>query len=168
MDKELKTDYCILGGGIAGILVASKLASSGKKVIIVDQGPRFSEEDRANMLQQSKKDLNDFADYNDDVVPSIVTPLSSETAKDDVIEWTNYRLFGLGGTALHFQGIMMRPTEEDMKVRSLFGYGRDWPISYADLEPWLLKAEYEIGVAANEDNPYTSGGQCKFRFIRCV
>ena len=84
--------------------MASKLASSGKKVIIVDQGPRFSEEDRANMLQQSKKDLNDFADYNDDVDPSIITPLSSETAKDDVIEWTNYRLFGLGGTALHFEG----------------------------------------------------------------
>ncbi len=154
--KELKTDYCILGGGIAGILVASKLASSGKKVIIVDQGPRFSEEDRANMLQQSKKDLNDFADYNDDVDPSIITPLSSETAKDDVIEWTNYRLFGLGGTALHFEGLMMRPIMEDMKVKTLFGYGRDWPISYAELEPWLLKAEHEVGVSGNNDNPYAS------------
>ena len=156
MDNELKADYCILGGGIAGILAASKLATSGKKIIIVDQGPRFSEEDCANFLMKSKKEINDFADYNDDVDPSIITPLSSETAKDDVIEWTNYRLFGIGGTALHFQGIMMRPTEEDMKVKSLFGYGRDWPISYAELEPWLLKAEYEIGVAANEDNPYTS------------
>jgi len=67
MIKEIKTDYCILGGGIAGILVASKLVSSGKKILIVDQGPRFSEEDRANFLIKSKKDINDFADYNDDV-----------------------------------------------------------------------------------------------------
>ncbi len=55
MDKELKADYCILGAGIAGILAASKLASSGKKIIIIDQGPRFSEEDRANFLIKSKK-----------------------------------------------------------------------------------------------------------------
>lgn len=156
MIKEIKTDYCIIGGGIAGILLASKLASTGKKILILDQGPRFSEEDRASMLQKSKDDLNDYADYNDDVDPSVVTPLISAEPGDQVVEWTNYRLFGVGGTALHFEGIMMRPIKEDMKVKSLFGYGRDWPISYAELEPWLLKAEYEIGVSGNEDNPYAS------------
>ena len=156
MIKEIKADYCIVGGGIAGILLASKLASTGKKILILDQGPRFSEEDRADMLQKSKEDLNDFADYNDDVDPSVVTPLSSAPTGDQVVEWTNYRLFGVGGTALHFEGIMMRPIKEDLKVKSLFGYGRDWPITYAELEPWLLKAEYEIGVSGNEDNPYAS------------
>ena len=73
MIKEIKTDYCIIGGGIAGLLLASKLASTGEKILILDQGPRFSEEDRANMLQKSKEDLNDFADYNDNVDPSVVT-----------------------------------------------------------------------------------------------
>jgi glucose dehydrogenase len=156
MIKEIKSDYCIIGGGIAGILLASKLASTGKKILILDQGPRFSEEDRANMLQKSKDDLNDYSDYNDNVHPSVVTPLSSAEPGDQVVEWTNYRLFGVGGTALHFEGIMMRPIKEDMKVKSLFGYGRDWPISYAELEPWLLKAEYETGVSGNNDNPYAS------------
>jgi len=162
MINEIKTDYCILGGGISGLLLASKLALTGKKILILDQGPRFSEEDRANMLQKSKDDLNDFADYNDDVNPSVITPLSSADSEDQVVEWTNYRLFGLGGTALHFEGIMMRPIKEDLKVKSLFGYGRDWPISYTELEPWLLKAEYEIGVSGNEDNPYTSSRSAPF------
>jgi choline dehydrogenase-like flavoprotein len=156
MALEIRTDYCILGGGIAGILLASKLADSGKKITIIDQGPRFSEDDRADMLLKSKEDLNDFADYNDDVDPDIITPLSSASSGDKIIEWDNYRLFGVGGTALHFEGIMMRPTEEDMKVRSLYGYGRDWPITYSELEPWLLKAEYEVGVSGNADNPYAS------------
>jgi len=162
MTEEIKTDYCIIGGGVAGILLASKLATSGKKILLVDQGPRFSEEDRTNILLKSKEDLNDFADYNDDLESDIVTPLSSASSVDQIVEWTNYRLFGIGGTALHFEGIMMRPTEEDMKVKTLYGYSRDWPITYSELEPWLLKAEYEIGVAGNDDNPYASSRSGSF------
>ena len=31
-----------------------------------------------------------------------------------------------------------QPREEDLRVRSLYGYGRDWPITYSELAPWLL------------------------------
>jgi len=40
------------------------LAASGKMIVILNQGPRFAEEDRAKMLRQSKKGLNDYTDYN--------------------------------------------------------------------------------------------------------
>lgn len=156
MKKELSADYCIAGGGIAGILLATKLASTGKRILMIDQGPKFSEQDRTNMLVKSIETLNDFADYNDDISPEIITPLTSATADDQTVEWTNYRLFGIGGTALHFEGIMIRPNEEDLQIKSLYGYGRDWPIAYRELEPWLSKAEYEIGVAGNDDNPYAA------------
>lgn len=162
MDEEIKADYCIVGGGIAGIILASKLAASGKSVILLDQGPRFSEEDRANMLRQSLEELNDFADYNDNVDPAVVTPLSSASTGDQVVDWVNYRLFGIGGTALHFEGIMMRPVEEDLSVKTLYGYGRDWPLKYSELEPWLLRAENEIGVSGNDDNPYASSRSGSF------
>ena len=41
MKKEIKTDYCIVGGGVAGIILASKLVTSGKKILIIDQGLDF-------------------------------------------------------------------------------------------------------------------------------
>jgi choline dehydrogenase-like flavoprotein len=104
MKEEIKTDYCIVGGGIAGILLASKLASSGKKIVILDQGPRFSEEDRANMLLKSKENLNDFADYNDNVDVATITPQTSAKTEGETIKYKNDRLFGIGGTALHFGG----------------------------------------------------------------
>jgi len=156
MIEEIKTDYCVVGGGIAGILLASKLASSGKKILILDQGPRISEEDRANLLLKSKENLNEFADYNDNVDVANITPHTSAKAEGETIKYKNDRLFGIGGTALHFGGIMMRPLIEDLSVKSLYGYGRDWPITYSEIEPWLLKAEYEIGVSGNNDNPYAS------------
>lgn len=53
---------------------------------------------------------------------------------------------------------MLRPLEDDLKVRTLYGYGRDWPITYAELEPWLLLAEQETGVSGNDDNPYAAPG----------
>jgi choline dehydrogenase-like flavoprotein len=156
MSNEITADYFIAGCGIAGVLLASKLAAAGKRIVITDQGARFSDADRADMLRRSKETLNDFADYNDDTDPAAITPHTSATVGDRVAEWTALRLFGIGGTALHFEGIMARPLEDDMKVRTLYGYGRDWPIAYAELEPWLLRAEYEVGVAGDDDNPYAS------------
>ena len=60
-------------------MLASKLAASGKKVVLLEQGPRFTEADRANMLAQSRANVNDFADYNDDTEADIAD--RSENAK---------------------------------------------------------------------------------------
>lgn len=156
MNQDIRADYCIAGAGPAGVVLASKLAASGKQVVIVDQGPRFTEADRSNLLRHSTETLNDFADYNDDLDAASVTPQSSATPEGQVVDWVAQRLFGIGGTALHFEGIMGRPIEDDLRVRSLYGYGRDWPLTYAELEPWLLRAEQEVGVAGADDNPYAS------------
>jgi choline dehydrogenase-like flavoprotein len=156
MTEEIKTDYLVAGAGIAGMLLAGRLAAAGKRVVLLDQGPRYSEADRARMLQRARETLNDFADYNDGAAPAVLTPHTTTAPRGDVVGWANYRLFGIGGTALHFGGIMVRPREDDLKVRTLYGYGRDWPITYAELEPWLLEAERETGVAGGDDNPYAS------------
>lgn len=71
MVKDIRTDYFIAG---AGILLASRLAASGKRVVLADQGPRFSEIDRSRMLRRSRETLNDFADDNDGVGRVVVPP----------------------------------------------------------------------------------------------
>jgi choline dehydrogenase-like flavoprotein len=156
MAKEIKADYCIAGAGIAGILLASRLSASGKKIVMLDQGTRYSDEDLTGMISRQKRTLNDFADYNDEEQKGTVTPHSSAGESDTVAQWTHQRLFGIGGSALHFEGNMMRPREDDLRVKTLYGYGRDWPIDYQELEPWLLEAEREVGVAGADDNPYAS------------
>jgi len=137
-------------------VLATKLAASGKQILLLDQGPSYSETDRSAMLRRGVETMNDYADYNDDAPAATVTAHSSAVADGQVVDWAAQRLFGIGGTALHFEGIMGRPRVDDLEVRSRYGFGRDWPISYSELEPWLARAEQEVGVAGKDDNPYAS------------
>ena len=156
MSEEITADYFIAGCGIAGAVLATKLARSGKKIVISEQGPRFSETDRAGMLLRARETLNDYADYNDDTDPKAVTPHTSASSGVQTVDWSALRLFGVGGTALHFEGIMSRPFVPDVEVKTRFGYGRDWPIPYAELDATLLLAEHEVGVAGDFHNPYAT------------
>ncbi len=162
MTQVIRADYCIAGAGPAGSVLATKLAATGRHVVLFDQGPSYSEADRSAALRRGVETLNDYADYNDDASATTVTPHSSAEPEGQVVDWMAQRLFGIGGTGLHFEGIMGRPRADDLRVRSLYGFGRDWPIGYTELEPWLVRAEQEVGVAGNDDNPYASPRSAPF------
>ncbi len=58
----------------------------------------------------------------------------------------------MGGGTVHFTANYWRFHESDFHERSLFGNVSgaalaDWPISYADLEPYYTKAEYDLGIS---------------------
>ncbi len=48
MTEQINTDYLVAGSGPAGAVLASKLSASGKKIVLLEQGPRFTEADRAS------------------------------------------------------------------------------------------------------------------------
>jgi choline dehydrogenase-like flavoprotein len=58
----------------------------------------------------------------------------------------------VGGGSVHFTANYWRFHESDFEERSLFGEVAgaglaDWPIKYADLEPYYTKAEYDLGIS---------------------
>lgn len=65
-----------------------------------------------------------------------------------------------GGTMRHWLGTSLRNVPNDFRMASAYGLKpdpqgnqnnfADWPLSYADLEPWYEKAEFEIGVSADK------------------
>ena len=57
----------------------------------------------------------------------------------------------VGGSTWHWQGIYVRMLPNDFRMHELYGVGVDWPISYRDIEPWYVDAEYEMGVAGSDD-----------------
>src|SRR5439155_2131070 len=69
-----------------------------------------------------------------------------------------------GGGTVHYGAVSWRMHEDDFRARShtIERYGAsaipadsslaDWPLSYADLEPYYDRAEYEIGVSGKAGN----------------
>ena len=75
----------------------------------------------------------------------------SETAKVPNQKFIQYGR-QVGGGSVHFTANYWRLWESDFHQKSKFGSVpgaalADWPISYADLEPYYTKAEEELGVS---------------------
>jgi choline dehydrogenase-like flavoprotein len=71
-----------------------------------------------------------------------------------LLDWKRVR--GVGGSTLHWEGYTLRLHADDFRLRSLHGVGDDWPIAYADLEPYYARAEQALGVAGVADDPWAS------------
>jgi glucose dehydrogenase len=54
-----------------------------------------------------------------------------------------------GGTSWHWLGTSLRELENDIRLETKYGHGRDWPVDYTELQELWGLAEREIGVAAS-------------------
>ena len=64
------------------------------------------------------------------------------------------RVKGVGGSTLHWQGMVMRLHESDFAGRAGGDDLRAWPLAYEELRPYYAAAERELGVAGADDNPF--------------
>jgi choline dehydrogenase-like flavoprotein len=140
-------DFVIVGAGAAGGVLAKELSTNGFSVVVLEQGPRLNVGDFRhdeywafirNALTNNWKDQ-----------PNTYRKSADEKAKKQPAIWYG-RL--VGGGSVHFTSNYWRFHEIDFKEVStkgtVAGTGlADWPISYADLEPYYTKAEWELGVS---------------------
>jgi quinoprotein glucose dehydrogenase len=57
------------------------------------------------------------------------------------------RTMAVGGQALHWGGACNRFSEEDLRLKSMYGLYEDWPLEWADLEKHYCEAERRLGVS---------------------
>ena len=55
------------------------------------------------------------------------------------------RSMQVGGLAMHWGGVTPRFSPEDFRLKSLYGVGHDWPVSYDELDPFYQQAEVRMG-----------------------
>ncbi|WP_437281190.1 GMC family oxidoreductase [Sorangium sp. So ce375] len=164
-------DAVIVGTGIAGAIVANELSRAGKRVLVVEAGTGTDrstsgyESYLTNFFAASSKDNQSPFPEN----PNARMPRSPELRKlqpgetdpapyvvqsGPYVTDTGYTRL-LGGTTMHWEAKTPRMLPDDFKVRTLFGQGVDWPLSYEDIEPDYQVAEREIGVSADvEEQAY--------------
>ena len=152
-ENQTPVDFVVIGAGAAGGIIAKELSSAGFQVVVLEQGPYLKEKDfnhdeikhmwQSALSNDWKKQPNTFRRTNKvkaKVQPAIIYG----------------RMVG-GGTA-HFTANYWRFHEIDFVERSklgpISGTGfDDWPITYAELEPYYTKAEQELGISG-EPGPF--------------
>ncbi|MFW5963730.1 MAG: NAD(P)-binding protein, partial [Natronomonas sp.] len=143
-------DVCVVGAGPAGTIVADRLAAAGHEVVVLDAGPRFDPEDRIRRQERAIRPSFSRPDVWDGDAERDAYTSSGEKG----YPLNHARVKGVGGSTLHWQGMVMRLHEDDFNSRSERGVGVDWPIDYADLRPQYAEAERERGVSGASDNPF--------------
>ena len=59
----------------------------------------------------------------------------------------------VGGQALHWGGTCNRFSEEDLRLKSMYGLYEDWPLEWSELEKFYCEAERRLGVSG-EPSPF--------------
>ena len=154
-----KTDVVIVGVGAAGGVLAAELGKAGMKVIGLERGPR---------LKTADFQLDELRYFQrQDLRPNVKrSPVMWRPNPDTAARPTPNQNNGnqAGGGTVHYGALSWRLHEGDFRARSqtIERYGAsaipedssltDWPLSYADLEPFYDRAEYELGVSGKAGN----------------
>ncbi|QHJ11292.1 6'''-hydroxyparomomycin C oxidase [Paraglaciecola mesophila] len=121
--KEYQFQYCILGGGVAGLTLANELLASGKSVCIVEGGDEtFTMESQTLYTPSQKPKMYEDTTYN--------------------------RLRFLGGSSNHWENSTSEFKPSDFKAKSWIKHS-GWPINFEDVKPFYKRAAQYCGTGAD-------------------
>jgi choline dehydrogenase-like flavoprotein len=143
-------DFAVVGSGAAGGVIARQLARAGLSVVLLEQGPRLS----PGGLEHDELKYWFLGGITNDAVKNPQTFRSDPSKKGERQKFRSPLWYGrtVGGGSLHYTANFWRFREIDFIERSALGAipgtgFDDWPITYADLEPYYTMVEWEIGVS---------------------
>lgn len=133
--RVLEADVCIVGSGIAGTLLALKLAARYERIIVIERGPRYVHGEVMARAAAGTRLFpgNAFTGHHFVNVGRHRHPYNVQD--------------GVGGSTWRWWGHALRLGPNDFRLQSAYGVGVDWPIDYEEIEPWYCAAEDEIGVS---------------------
>jgi gluconate 2-dehydrogenase alpha chain len=160
-----EADVVLVGLGAMGGIIAPVFAEEGLKVVALEIGPWRTGRDylpdelgaayycRANLGPKFEESAPTWR--RNDGEPTIPATFS-----------LGRMMNGVGGSVVHYGAWLRRFHPHHFRmasyVRDRWGADclpenhtlADWPISYADLEPYFSELEHYVGVAGDETNPF--------------
>ena len=142
-------DICIIGAGVAGALIADRLSGLGATVVMLEAGRRFDPTMRLDLMREHLEGRSPWR---------LVDPVRDvySSTGDHYYYLSGKRLRAVGGSTHHWGGLAYRLHSSDFRLRTLYGIGEDWPITYDELEPYYARAEVELGVSGADGDPFAA------------
>ncbi|HKP87330.1 MAG TPA: GMC family oxidoreductase [Blastocatellia bacterium] len=170
MAKKIIYDAIIVGSGATGGWAAKELAEKGMRVIVleagrkVDEGKEFTEHmwpyevkyrgqlgstdifGKRQPVQSKCYACNEYS--HQFFVDDLDNPYT--TADRKPFDWIRGRQ--VGGRTITWGRQSYRLSDYELKAATRDGVGTDWPVSYAELEPYYDRVEQFIGVSGTSEN----------------
>lgn len=159
-------DIVIVGSGASGGWAAKRLTEAGLRVAVLEAGRQLTEADYKEHVpafqlkyrgrtkrpfeRERPRQSTSYAvrEWNADwYVNDIEEPYVDQS--DPGFLWVRPRV--VGGRTNIWGRACLRLSDIDFKAASHDGYGVDWPISYADIEPYYDLVEEYVGVSAMQE-----------------
>jgi choline dehydrogenase-like flavoprotein len=148
-------DVLVVGAGAAGGVVARRLAEAGIGVLCLEQGEWHDRTD----YRGAELDWELTARKQWSGSPNI-RGLPDDYPVDDADSDISPLMFaGVGGSMLLFAGAWPRLLPSDFRLRTLDGVADDWPLSYAELQPYYERSDRQIGVSGLGGDPAYPPGE---------
>ncbi len=171
-NKDLAADVIVIGSGAGGGFIATALAESGKSVLLLERGgwfdyqkdfparhPDWELRQSAFSLDTLSRDPTiDFrpgapiAEQDYDICSRFNIDSMQNPERRGRFQYS--RVWGVGGSTLHYQGEAHRFPAHAFNMKDRYGFGNNWPLSYEALAPYYAKAEKWLGVAGDSNNPF--------------
>jgi choline dehydrogenase-like flavoprotein len=159
---DTEVDFVVIGSGAAGGIMAKQLSTAGFSVVVLEQGGwgKFQRD-----WEYTKDELVNGNPAPADRLmsdPSRQRNTFRRTDKEKATPGTHAYGCVVGGGTVTYGGSSWRhlPWEfnEKSHVGAIAGSGlEDWPITYDELEPYYVQAEWEMGISGlRVDSPFVA------------
>jgi choline dehydrogenase-like flavoprotein len=153
-------DFVIVGSGASGGIMARELARAGNSVVVMEQGPRMApgQFEHDELKYRMLSGITNSPDSNPQTFRNDPSKKAERVMGGNSLTYARV----VGGSSVHFNANFWRLHEIDFIEGSRFGPIEgaslvDWPITYAELEPYYTMVEWEVGVAGLAgSNPFES------------
>jgi len=162
-------DAVVIGSGASGSIAVKELTERGLDVLLLEAGRDLTPEDftpippskpkamSIDLIGRGKAALKGQyrqarrAMFQESKSKFLVNDAHSPYATDGAdFLWIRGRI--MGGRLNSYGRVLLRASDHEFKAASLDGIGIDWPISYADVEPWYERVERFLGIYGTSDN----------------
>jgi choline dehydrogenase-like flavoprotein len=139
-----KYDLIVAGTGFASTFFLKKYLSKVKdtRVLVLERGHVFAHKERTMALRGEE----------------VTTAKQNPTSHDAIINKTpeKHWLFtiGFGGSSNCWYACTPRFLPSDFKMKTLYGVGEDWPLTYDDLDDYYTEVETLMQISGPDDTPF--------------
>jgi choline dehydrogenase-like flavoprotein len=160
--KNKHVNVVIVGAGAGGGVIAKELAVGGLSVVLMERGgwPDYDNVINDELISQRNQILDSAYGPDWKKNPRVaIDPNGKRTIINASDGRYNHNAACVGSGTVSYGALAWRFMPEDFKLKTIYGEVEDssledWPITYDDLEPYYTKAEWEVGVAGDESNPF--------------